>query len=226
VSRPTRPPDRGAAPEVREADDVARAALEVFVDVGPRTMLLAGGSTPRRLYELMAGAAPRPWTDVEVFFGDERCVPPGDARSNAAMAREALLSKVPARSYPIDGGACDAEGYERTLQDRFGDALAFDLAVYGLGPDGHTASLFPGRPEVDVVDRRVVRVPEAGWEPFVPRVSLTLPALSSAAVGLLLATGEEKREPLRRLLGGEPIPAARLRPERFVVIADHTALGA
>src|SRR4029077_19819160 len=112
---------------------------------------------------------------------------------------------------------------ERTLRDRFGDDLSFDLAVYGLGPDGHTASLFPGRPEVEVGDRWVVYVPEAGWEPFVPRVSLTVPALSATPVGVMLVAGETKREPLRKLMAGEDVPASRLRPELLVVLADAEA---
>jgi len=219
----TEEPASEPARTLRTVEDVVAAALEIFLEVRPRTILLSGGSTPRRLYEALAHVEDYPWEGVEAFFGDERCVPPGDERSNAGMAREALLGAVPARSYFIDGTACDPAGYERTLRDRFGRAPAFDLALYGLGPDGHTASLFPGRPEVGVTDRWVVRVPEAGVPPFVPRVSLTLPALSAARVGLLLVAGEEKREPLRRLLGGDPIPAAGLRPERLVILADLAA---
>lgn len=216
-----RPPGPGAA--LRTVGDVATAALEIFLEVAPRTILLSGGSTPRRLYEALARVDGYPWAEVEAFFGDERCVPAGDERSNASMAAAALLDRVPARSYAIDGASCDAAGYERVLRDRFGAALAFDLALYGLGPDGHTASLFPGRAEAGVEDRWVVRVPEAGLSPFVPRVSLTLPALSSAEVGLLLVAGGDKREALRRLLAGEPIPAAGLRPRRLVILADHAA---
>ncbi|HXY71328.1 MAG TPA: 6-phosphogluconolactonase [Actinomycetota bacterium] len=208
---------------VRTVEDVPAAALEIFLEVRPRTLLLSGGSTPRRLYEALARLEGYPWNEVEAFFGDERCVPPGDERSNAGMARGALLGAVAARSYPIDGTSCDADGYEQTLRERFGSALAFDLALYGLGPDGHTASLFPGRPEVAVRDRWVVRVPEAGCPPFVPRVSLTPPALSAARVGLLLVAGEEKRESLRRLLAGGPLPAAELRPTHLVILADRAA---
>jgi len=215
---PTPHPDH-----LRTVDDVAEAALEMFLDLRPRTLLLSGGGTPRRLYEAMARVDDYPWDEMEAFFGDDRCVPPDDERSNAGMVATALLDAVAARSYPIDGAACDADGYERILRDRFGSTLAFDLALYGLGPDGHTASLFPGRPEVLVTDRWVVRVPEAGVAPFVPRVSLTLPALSAAKVGLLLVGGEEKREPLRRLLAGELVPAAGLRPERLVILADRAA---
>lgn len=206
-------------------DDVAAAALDVFLEVRPRAIQLSGGRTPRALYELMAGVTDYPWAEVEAFFGDERCVPADDDRSDVGMAMRALLSRVPARTYVIDGATCDAEGYERVLRERFGDELSFDLAVYGLGPDGHTASLFPGRPEVEVGDRWVVHVPEAGWEPFVPRVSLTVPALSATPVGVMLVAGEDKREPLGRLLAGEDIPAARLHPGRLLVLADVAAAG-
>lgn len=213
----------GRAAELRTVTDVAAAALAVFLEVRPRTILLSGGSTPQRLYESLARLEDYPWKGVEAFFGDERCVPPHDERSNARMAGEALLDALPVRTYPIDGAGCDAAGYERILRERFGPALAFDLALYGLGPDGHTGSLFPGRPEVGVRNRWVVRVPEAGLEPFVPRVSLTLPALSSAGVGLLLVAGAEKREALRRLLDGDAIPASGLRPRRLMILADQAA---
>jgi 6-phosphogluconolactonase len=211
------------APELRVVADVPGAALELFLEVRPRTVQLSGGSTPQALYERLARQADYPWDEVEAFFGDERCVPPDDERSDVGMAMRALFGRVPARVYPMDGTRCDADGYERTLHERFGDDLRFDLAVYGLGPDGHTASLFPDKPEVDVEDRWVVRVPEAGWEPFVPRVTLTVPALSATPLGVMLVAGETKREPLRALMAGEDIPAARLRPGRLVVLADAEA---
>jgi 6-phosphogluconolactonase len=208
--------------EVRVVPDVTEAALRLFLEVDPRTVLLTGGSTPRALYERLA-AIDYPWGEVECFLSDERCVPPDDERSNGRTIRDALLAKVPARAYLIDGSSCEAEGYERVLRARFGDAIRFDLALYGLGPDGHTASLFPGRPEVEVTDRWVAAVPEAGLEPFVPRVTLTVPALSSAAVGVFLVSGEDKRDALRRLLAGEDLPSARMAPERLLILADPTA---
>jgi 6-phosphogluconolactonase len=211
-------------PDVRVVEDVAGEALGIFLGADPRTVQLSGGSTPRDLYVRLAGVD-YAWDEVEFYFGDERCVPPDDERSNARMADEALLSKVSARAYPMDGATCDAESYERTLRDRFGSELRFDLAIYGLGPDGHTASLFPGRPEVDVTDRWVVRVPEAGLEPFVPRISLTVPALSAANLGIYLVAGQDKRAALWSLLAGDDIPAARIRPEHLIVVADPAAYG-
>jgi 6-phosphogluconolactonase len=203
-------------------DDVAEEALGIFLATAPRTVVLSGGSTPEAFYRRLAGTA-YPWEEVEFFFGDERCVPREDQLSNARKADEALLSKVPARTYAMDGRSCHADWYERTLRQRFGENLLFDMAIYGLGPDGHTASLFPGKPEVDVTDRWVVQVPEAGFEPFVPRISLTVFALSAAKLGVLLVAGANKRAALHRLLAGEDIPAARLAPERLVILADRAA---
>jgi 6-phosphogluconolactonase len=136
------------------------------------------------------------------------------------------LDRVPARAYPIDGSGCDAEGYERDLRARFGEDVplpSFDFAVYGLGPDGHTASLFPGKPAVEERSRWVVRVPEAGLEPFVPRVTMTAPALSATRLGVFLVSGSSKRAALARLLAGDDIPAAQMRPSRLVVLCDRAA---
>jgi 6-phosphogluconolactonase len=211
--------------EVRIVDDVAGAALESFVAERPNVVLLTGGDTPRELYRRLAGLD-HPWEEVEFFLSDERCVPADDERSNMRMIREALLDKVSARAYEMDGASCDAAGYEALLRARFaGEGPRFDMALYGLGPDAHTASLFPGRPEVEVTDRWCIRVPEAGWPPFVPRMSLTVPALSSAALGLFLVSGEDKREALRRLRSGDDVPAARMKPDRLVILADAAAAG-
>jgi 6-phosphogluconolactonase len=212
-----------SAPEFHVVDDMAQAALDLFLDASPATVLLTGGDTPRPFYERLA-TLEYPWEDVEFFFSDERCVPPSDPRSNFGMVDEVLFSKLPdGRWYAMDGDRCDAAGYEDLLRERFGDELWFDFAVYGMGPDGHTASLYPGRPEVNVTDAWAVEVPEAGWEPFVPRVSLTVPALTSASLGVFLIAGEDKRENLGRLLRGEDIPAARMKPKRMVILADRAA---
>jgi 6-phosphogluconolactonase len=209
-------------PELVVVDDVAAEALGIFLEVQPTILLLTGGATPRELYRRLT-EADYDWTEVEFFLSDERCVPFDDERSNARMCEQTLVSKVGGEAYWMNGPDCDAEAYEELLRERFRDLPRFDLAIYGLGPDGHTASLFPGKPQVDVTDRWAVRVPEAGWEPFVPRLSLTVPVLSSSPLGLFLVSGEDKREPLRRLMEGEDIPAARMSPERLVVIADHAA---
>src|SRR5439155_14333538 len=150
-------------------------------------------------------------------------VPDTDPLSNFGAIHRVLLSKVPSLRHPMDGENCDADGYEASLRKRFDNSPWFDFALYGLGPDGHTASLFPGKPEVEEIERWAVEVPEAGWEPFVPRVSLTVPVLSAATLGVFLVEGEDKRDPLQRLLRGDDIPAARMQPKRLVVLADEAA---
>ena len=215
--------EAGRALELRVVDDVAGAALELFLEVQPRTLLLAGGATPEPFYRRLAGLADYPWGEVEVFLVDERCVPADHRDSNGAMIQRTFASHVPVAWYPIDGARCNAEGYERRLRARFGEHPSFDLAIYGLGSDGHVASLFPGRPELEVTNRYAVRVPVAGAAPRVPRVTLTFPVLSAAGVGVFLVTGPSKRDALAQLVRGDDVPAARVTPRRLVVIADRVA---
>lgn len=208
--------------ELFVAEDVAEKGLDLFLEAHPTTVVLSGGSTPGALYRRLADSG-YGWARMELFFGDERCVDPTSPDSNYRMVHEALLSRVEASAYPIDGASCDAEGYERLLRERFGSRVEFDLAIYGLGSDGHTASLFPGRPELEVSDRLAVPVPHPGQPPLVPRVTMTVPALSSAGLGVFLVSGRDKRKALQSLLNGEDIPAARLRPRRLIVVADRAA---
>ena len=213
----------GPALDLRVVDDVAGAALALFLEVQPRTLLLSGGATPEPFYRRLVGLTDYPWGEVELFLTDERCVPGDHRDSNGAMIQAALLAHVQATWYPIDGARCNAEGYERRLRSRFNEGPWFDLAVYGLGSDGHVASLFPGRPEPEITNRYAVRVPVPGAAPRVPRVTLTLPVLSAAAVGVFLVTGPSKREALGRLMKGDDIPAGRVKPRRALVIADRLA---
>jgi 6-phosphogluconolactonase len=208
-------------------DDLVGEAVRLFLERAPRTICLSGGATPRSVYEGLAGA-PFDWSVTEVFFGDERCVPQTHPDSNFRMASEALLARVPATVYPMPGATCDAEGYERKLRERFGDVPwpRFDLAFLGLGEDGHTASLFPGQPALEVADRWAVRVPQPGQPPRHPRITLTLPVLSASALGIFLVSGASKRDALRRLREGDrEIPAARVTPDRLVILATPDATG-
>ena len=214
-----------------DSDSVAREAAErLIVACGETTaervaICLSGGSTPKLLYGLLAGpeyAARVPWERIHWFFGDDRVVPWDDPRSNVRMVREAFGhgSRIPPTHLhfiPSDAGAEDgAEAYERILLDFYGaDSLdpgrpLFDLVLLGLGEDGHTASLFPGKPAVSEARRLVAPVPEAGLAPFVPRITLTFPALASARHVLFLVTGAGKRAPLARLAAGEDLPAGRI----------------
>ena len=212
------PPDR--PPELFVVDDVAEAAARWFLSLDPRTVALAGGSTPRRMYERLA-TSDFAWAESHVFFGDERCVTPNDAASNYRMAREALLSKVTANVHRMPGESCDAAAYEAELRSFFSaETPTFDVALLGLGEDGHTASLFPGDPALEVNDRWVAHVER----PDYARLTLTLPILSASRVAMFLVTGAPKRSALRQLLDGDDIPAARVAAETILIIADRAAL--
>lgn len=206
--------------EVRVVADISAAAADLFAETRPRTVALAGGSTPRRTYERIAGLD-YPWEEVDFFFGDERCVPPDHPDSNFRNANTALLSSVPlARVHPMTG--CDPRVYERELESVFGAGIpCFGLMFLGLGGDGHTASLFPGDPALDVADRNVVLVDR----PDHRRMSLTLPVLSAAKLVVFLVEGAAKRRVLAELRAGADIPAARVTAGWIVVIADEEAAG-
>ena len=214
-----------------DAEATARAAAEHLLAMagsagGDRVAIcLSGGSTPKRLYALLAspGFVERvPWARIHWFFGDDRVVPWDDALSNVRLVREAFghAAPVPATHLhfiPSDEGAePGARAYERRLQDFYGsDRLdpnlpLFDLVLLGLGSDGHTASLFPGKPALSEREAWAAPVPEAGMEPFVPRITLTFPVLASSRSVLFLVNGAGKREPLRRLAEGEDLPARRV----------------
>jgi 6-phosphogluconolactonase len=185
---------------------------------------LTGGSSPKQLYQLLATDPWRsriPWDRVHWFIGDERFVPPADPLNNMSMARHLFLDRfAPAANvHPIPTDSADpdeaAHAYESELQSFYranvldpGRPL-FDIVLMGVGPDGHTASLFPDYPAIEETARWVVGVPKAHVEPFVPRVSLTLPALGSCREMLFELAGAEKRAILTRVLESENLPASR-----------------
>jgi 6-phosphogluconolactonase len=194
---------------------------------------LTGGSSPEGLYRLLASEPYRsriPWERVHWFWGDDRFVPQNDARSNAGQARRLFLDHVPApaanvHAIPTQAANADeaARRYEAKLREFYrAEELdparpLFDVVLMGVGNDGHTASLFPGHRQLDETKRWVVAVPEAGQEPFVPRVSLTFPALASTRDMLFLVTGAGKREVMGRLLAGADLPAARAHSDGALV---------
>jgi 6-phosphogluconolactonase len=205
--------------ELVVTQDMEDDALRLFREARPRTVILAGGQTPRPVYKRLA-REPYPWAQVDVFFSDERCVPPDNSASNYRMASETLLSFVPAHAHRMPGEGCDAGEYEEELRRFFAGAPpAFDFAFLGLGDDGHTASLFPGDAALDEKERWVVRVARPDHE----RMTLTLPVLSAAGVVLFLVVGASKRQALRRMMGGEDLPANRVMSPRVVVLADPAA---
>lgn len=214
-------------------EDVATAAAERIAAVAEAggSIVLAGGSTPRGAYELASGAD---WSSATVWFGDERCVPPEDERSNFRMAREALLDRLnepPLAVFRMRGELEPADAAHHYAGEIFEhEAEPFDLLLLGLGGDGHTASLFPGRPAVEERNQLVVAVPEAGLEPFVPRISLTIPALVRAREILFLVSGEGKRRAVQESFRAERsmTPAgivARKAHGRVTVLLDAAAHG-
>jgi len=207
-----------------DADQVARAAALRFTELaregmasrGRFSVALAGGSTPKRIYELLAAgdfAADLDWRNIHVFFGDERSVPPDHDDSNFRMANEALLSRValPEENIHRMRGESDAVAnarlYEDELRGFFGDDAAwpeFDLVMLGMGDDGHTASLFPGTSALDVRAAWVA----ANWvEKFnTYRVTLTAPAINHARQIMFIVTGAGKAERLQEVMHGAHDP--------------------
>jgi 6-phosphogluconolactonase len=216
---------------VPDSDAVAKAGADrvtarIAENSGRVAVCLTGGSTPKQLYQLLATDAYRsqiPWDRVHWFIGDERFVPVDDPRNNMSMARQAFLDRcAPAanvHAIPTDTAGPDeaARRYEAELKSFYGARELdparplFDLVLLGVGPDGHVASLFPGYPAVEETAPWVVGVPKANVEPFVPRVSLTLPTLASCREILFAASGAGKRSILTRVFGGENLPANRAR---------------
>ena len=207
------------------ADDPARVVAERLAQLAADggSVVLTGGSTPRLAYEQAATLAPD-WSRVEVYWGDERCVPPDDERSNYRLVRETLLDRLaaPPQVRRVQGELPPAEAAAR--YDAELDGVALDLVLLGIGEDGHTASLFPGSPALDERERRAVAGP-AGLEPFVERVTLTLPAIAAAASVVFLVTGAGKAEAARRAFadGGVPASLARSAAGENIAILDRAA---
>ncbi|MGH2868593.1 MAG: 6-phosphogluconolactonase [Solirubrobacteraceae bacterium] len=216
----------------------ACAALMVGAALGGGDIVLAGGSTPRAAYQEFVDAVDAVGLDLKsttFWLGDERCVEPDDERANYRMIRESLLEPLGDGAAPTMerihgelGPDAAADDYERRL--RAAGPPEFDLVILGIGPDGHTASLFPGQSSLVVRNRLAVGVPEAGLEPFVPRVSMTVAALTATRQLVLLAAGEDKAEAIAAAFGpqAEPeaqVPASLLVPEAelLTVLMDDAA---
>jgi 6-phosphogluconolactonase len=208
---------------LRVAEAVARTVDDAVRSTGRCSLVLSGGGTPRTLYGLLASRFREQirWAHVHVFWGDERYVPPGDARSNYRMARDTLLNHVPcpaANVHPMPTHFSDpdaaARDYEATLRSYFsGQPSAFDLVLLGLGPEGHTASLFPRSPALAEATRWVTAVTAPADPPI--RLTLTFAALNRAANAYFLVTGSSKARALHDVLTGtansNTCPAAGVR---------------
>ena len=223
--------DASVFPDIEALSRAAFAELtQIMRDAvrerGRFAIALAGGNTPAKLYRLWADpqtAAQTPWEQVHLFWGDERYVPPDDPLSNYRMARETLISQVPipaANVHPVPTtlhpAEKAAEAYEAELRKFFGgSAPAFDLQLLGLGPEGHTLSLFPGSPALEEKQRWVAAVEVAAKPP--QRVTMTLVVANQARHTFFLVAGKDKRE-IVAALKSEPdgqasqYPAAQIRP--------------
>jgi len=165
-------------------------------------VVLTGGSTPRQAYE-MASLLEPDWTRVELWWGDERCVPPDDERSNYGMAKKALLDRVDTGTVHRMRGELGRDEGATLYEQELGSLERFDLVLLGLGPDGHIASLYPNQPTLDETEREVVGA-EAKLDPYVDRITLTLPVLRRARAIVFLVSGEGKAEAARHAFDGEP----------------------
>jgi 6-phosphogluconolactonase len=203
-------------------EDVARAAADQIVaglNGGARTLVLAGGNTPKRCYEMLAGADVK-WGRVTVLFGDERCVPPDHPDSNYRMAREALLDHVAPATVHRMAGELGPDEAASAYDSIVGALNPLDVVLLGAGEDGHTASLFPGRPELQATGW-VVGVRNAP-KPPPDRVSLTLPALRGARHVIVLATGAGKADAVAMARRGE-VPSGMIAGALWLI--DRAAAG-
>jgi 6-phosphogluconolactonase len=209
--------------ELRISDDPERAVAALLADASG-DVALSGGGTVGRAYELAADRRPD-WSAVTVWYGDDRAVPPDDERSNHRLVRERLLARVEVepevrRIEGELGAEAAAARYDAQLV-----GVTLELALNGIGPDGHTASLFPGAPPLDERERRAVAA-EAGLEPLVPRVTLTPTVFAAARLLVYLVTGEEKAEAVRRAFAEPPdpaTPASLIRGRETIAFLDRAA---
>jgi 6-phosphogluconolactonase len=222
------------------ADESARLFEERCQHAGCSTVVLSGGHTPRSLYEIWARDFGKslPWRRIHLFWGDERYVPPDDPRSNFRMVREALLDHVaipPENVHPMPTNVTPpeaaAKAYEAALRLQFPASWPeFDLIFLGVGPEGHTASLFPDSPALALQDRWVAAVTAPSEPP--QRLSLTIPVLNHGRNVFVLAAGKEKQEALRHTvpadaLGSAEWPISLVRPAgKLVWFLDEAAAGA
>jgi 6-phosphogluconolactonase len=206
----------------RAAELIAAAGVEAVNERGRFALAMSGGRSPWAMLAILGELEEMPWDKTELFQVDERVAAPGDEARNLthmvlglSMDHQATLRPMPVTQRDLDSAARD---YEAALPDRF------DLVHLGLGPDGHTASLVPGDPVLEVSDRRVAMT-ETAYQDH-RRMTLTYPGLNDARRIVWLVTGPDKQEPLQKLLAGdESIPAGRVRNEKMVVIADEAAAG-
>jgi 6-phosphogluconolactonase len=204
-------------------EDVAAAFAQLVLREAPRSVALSGGETAEQCYAAVRALEPD-WSGVDVFLGDERFVPVTHPDSNEGMVRRVLLDSVRPRVVhsmfrpgPIDDAA-------RTYDELVRKAPPIDLVHLGVGPDGHTASLFPGSPTLDETERFVVPARDAA-HPY-PRLTFTFSAIARGRLVVVTVAGAEKRGAIERIRAGEDLPGARIRGGRVLWLGDRAALGA
>jgi 6-phosphogluconolactonase len=206
----------------RGADLVAAAGGRAVEERGSFSLAMSGGRTPWAMLAILGDHEEMPWAETSLFQVDERVASPGSEERNLthfvlglSMDHQAALRPMPVTQRDLDAAARE---YEESLPDRL------DLVHLGLGPDGHTASLVPGDPVLEVTDRRVA-LTETAYQDH-RRMTLTCPALSAARQIVWLVTGPTKREPLAKLLAGDrSIPAGRVENDDMIIVADQSAAG-
>lgn len=202
------------------ADWIVRQAEQAAKARGVCSIALAGGGTPRPVYEALSDDPRLPWDQIDWYFSDERCVPMDHPDSNYRMVRETLFKthlEAVGRTYRMPGDAPDLELAAEHYGRRFPESV--DVLLLGMGPDGHTASLFPGSPALDIQDRRVAVV--VGPKPPPRRFTITPPVIEKARSILMLVSGIEKAPMLARALGGgndvKAVPAQLARAGTWIV---------
>ena len=221
-------------PEVRISEQLTEDAAHLLAEAAERGghLVITGGSTPKAAYQRVSELG-ADWSRSEIWFSDERCVPPDHEHSNFRMAEESLLSKIrPREVHRMKGELGPDEGaheYEREIAAAFGDGAipGYDLILLGIGPDAHCASLFPDNPELGIKDRPVAGVEQPGMAPLVPRITLTLPVLNAGSQVVFLVSGEEKAEAVARAFNGRQgpdAPSSLVQPRgEFLLLCDPPA---
>jgi 6-phosphogluconolactonase len=209
--------------DIRTVDDVASAFADVVAETAPASIALSGGGTAKDAYAALATRT-LDWSGIDVWFGDERFVPIDDPDSNEGMARAVLLDQVGPRAIHSMATAGDTpESAALAYDELVAAAPPIDLVHLGLGPDGHTASLFPGTAALDVTDRLVVANGD-DLHPR-PRITFTFPALARSRFVVFTVAGADKREPFARIRAGEDLPGGRVTAERVLWLVDPAAAG-
>jgi 6-phosphogluconolactonase len=204
--------------QVQLVDNVAAAFAQLVCDRAPRSLALSGGETAQECYAALAGTS-FDWSGVDVYFGDDRIVPVDEADSNEGMVRRTLFAHAAPRAIH-SMVAAGADGYDALIRA----APPIDLVHLGLGPDGHTASLFPGSPACDEQQRFVVESEDT--EHPHPRLTFTFPAIARSRLAVVTVAGAAKHDAITRIRAGEDLPGARIRADEVLWFGDRGALRA